>query len=172
MFEHLRLICFDLDDTLWPCQPVIQAAEDELYTWLQRFAPRLTAQHSPQQLREHRLALAARYPEIAHDVTELRLRSLVTLLHGLGYAPGLADQACAVFRRARNRVTPYAEVSENLARLRPHFTLVSVTNGNSQVEQTPLADSFHHSLTIFKGNFFENSLLIPWFTYAVTINRA
>ena len=147
MFEHVRLICFDLDDTLWPCHAVISAAEAECYAWLQRFAPRLTAQYGLQQLREHRISMAERNPEIAHDLTEVRLRSLAALLRGQGYAYAVAVEACAVFRRARNRVTPYAEVAGHLARLRPHYTLVSVTNGNSQIEQTPLAESFDHSLT-------------------------
>ena len=126
---------------------MIQAAEAECYAWLEREAPRLTAQHGPQQLREHRTALAARHPEIAHDMTEVRLRSLALLLEQQGYAIGLAHQASDVFRAARNRVTPYDDVPEALARLREHYTLVSVTNGNSQIEHTPLHASFDHSLT-------------------------
>ena len=35
----------------------------------------------------------------------------------------------------------------SLVSLRARYTLVSVTNGNSQIEQTPLHDSFDHSLT-------------------------
>ncbi len=147
MFETVRLICFDLDDTLWPCQPVIRAAEAECYAWLERAAPRLTAQHDPQQLREHRMALGEQHPEIGHDMTEVRLRSLAVLLQQQGYPIGLAHEASDVFRAARNRVTPYDDVPEALARLRERYTLVSVTNGNSQIEHTPLHASFDHSLT-------------------------
>ncbi len=147
MFSHVRLICFDLDDTLWPCHPVIHAAEAECYAWLAREAPRLTARHSADQLRTHRLELGRSQPEIAHDLTEVRRRSLAILLEAEGYDRDLARQANAVFRAARNRVTPYAEVPGALARLRRHYTLVSVTNGNSQIERTPLHASFDHSLT-------------------------
>ncbi|MGB5774740.1 MAG: HAD-IA family hydrolase [Sedimenticolaceae bacterium] len=147
MFGHVRLICFDLDDTLWPCSPVIRAAEAECYAWLERTAPRVTAQYDLQQLREHRMALGAQHPEIAHDMTEVRLRSLAVLLQQQGYSIGLALQANDVFRAARNRVTPYDEVPEALACLRERYTLVSVTNGNSQIEHTPLSASFDHSLT-------------------------
>lgn len=147
MFEHVRLISFDLDDTLWPCHPVIRKAEQTCYDWLQRKAPQLTERFSPDALREHRLSLGRARPEIAHDVTEIRLQSLRALLRETGYADDVAHAASDVFRAARNRVTPYDEVIDNLDRLRPRYTLVSVTNGNSQIEHTPLHGSFHHSLT-------------------------
>ncbi len=98
-------------------------------------------------MREHRSATGRAYPGIAHDLTEVRLRSLAILLQQAGYPRELAHAASAVFREARNRVTPFDEVVDNLARLREHYTLVSVTNGNSQIEHTPLHASFHHSLT-------------------------
>ncbi len=147
MFDKVRLICFDLDDTLWPCHRVIRAAEAECYDWLERETPRLTARYTPEQLREHRFATGRKHPEIAHDLTEVRLRSLAALLQEEGYGNGLARRASDVFRAARNRVTPYADVIEALARLRETYTLVSVTNGNSQIECTPLHGSFDHSLT-------------------------
>ncbi len=147
MFEQVRLISFDLDDTLWPCRPVIRAAEAECYQWLAREAPRLTERYTPEALREHRLAVAATHTGIAHDVTAVRLRSLTELLASQGYAASAAEAACEVFRRARNRVRPYADVIESLERLRPRYRLVSVTNGNAQIDQTPLRGQFHLSLT-------------------------
>lgn len=147
MFAHVRLITFDLDDTLWPCAPVIQAAEQESYAWLEQQAPRLTQRHSPHDLRAHRMQLARSQPEIAHDLTELRLRSLAMLLEDAGYPRQFAQHANDLFRTARNRVTPYDEVFGELVRLRQRYTLVSVTNGNSQIEHTPLHASFDHSLT-------------------------
>ena len=44
-------------------------------------------------------------------------------------------------------MTLYDEVFGELVRLRQRYTLVSVTNGNSQIEHTPLHASFDHSLT-------------------------
>jgi len=146
-FAHVSLITFDLDDTLWPCHAVIHAAEAECYAWLQEQAPRLTARFTPGQLREHRLAWGSSHPGIAHDLTEVRLRSLAALLDDAGYGVELAHAASDVFRAARNRVTPYSEVIDALAVLRRRYTLVSVTNGNSQIEHTPLRASFDHSLT-------------------------
>lgn len=146
-FGHVRLITFDLDDTLWPCQPVIQAAEAVCHAWLSREAPRLAARYNPEQLREHRLAMMRRHPEIVHDLTEVRRRALADLLARFGYPEELAQRAVLVFRAARNRVTPYAGVVDALSRLRVGYTLVSVTNGNAEIAHTPLRASFDLSLT-------------------------
>jgi putative hydrolase of the HAD superfamily len=143
----LRLITVDLDDTLWPCAPVIQAAEQALYAWLCERAPRLTERFDADALRRHRRALMAARPEIAHDLTSVRLLSLRALLAELDYDLALADAAVDVFRRHRNRVEPFADVAPVLARLREHHRLVAVTNGNVQVHETPLRDAFHHALT-------------------------
>jgi putative hydrolase of the HAD superfamily len=147
VLSHVRLICFDLDDTLWPCAPVIRAAEAACYEWLTQNAPRLTERFGQDDLRNHRLEMGRQQPHIAHDLTEVRLRSLASLLEDHGYPLALAHQASDVFRAARNQVTPYDEVVEGLALLRRRYTLVSVTNGNSQIDRTPLHASFDHSLT-------------------------
>ncbi len=144
---RIRLITIDLDDTLWPCAPVIRDAEDALYAWLEARAPRLTAAHDAASLREHRCALMQASPEIAHDVTALRLLALRLLLDEFGYDTGLADDAMALFQQRRNLVQPYADVPAALQRLRDRYRLVALTNGNAEVHKTPLRDVFHRSLT-------------------------
>jgi putative hydrolase of the HAD superfamily len=142
-----RLVTIDLDDTVWPCAPVIRAAEEALYAWLAAQTPRLAAAHDPLSLREHRRALMAARPDIAHDVTELRRAALAALLAEHGYPEALADHAMAVFRRTRNQVEPYADVAPALTRLRRDLCIVAVTNGNAEVRHTPLRDAFDHVLT-------------------------
>jgi len=146
LFDGIRLITIDLDDTVWPCAPIIHQAEEALYCWLSRAAPRLTQAHDVRSLRAHRKVVAQQRPDIAHDLTRLRREHLRLLLGAYGYDEGLADTGIALFRRERNRVTPYPEVATVLADWRPRFTLVSVTNGNSDLEQTPLRGLFHHHL--------------------------
>ncbi|TVQ92374.1 MAG: HAD family hydrolase [Chromatiaceae bacterium] len=147
MSQVYRLITLDLDDTLWPCAPVIAAAEAALQQWLREQAPRLAAAHDPDSLRAHRMALMRVRPEIAHDLTRVRRESLAALLRAFGYAEDLADAAMLRFRQARNRVEPYADVIPVLGRLRQAHRLVSVTNGNAQLAQTPLRDCFDRALT-------------------------
>jgi len=142
----ISLITVDLDDTLWPCEPVILAAERELHDWLRRRAPRLARDHDMSSLRRHRQQIGALRPDIAHDITELRRLSLHNLLQDYQYSGDLAQQAMEVFLQRRNRVEPYPEVPAALKRLGRDYRLVATTNGNADVERTPLRGLFHYSI--------------------------
>lgn len=143
----IKLITIDLDDTVWPCAPVIRAAEHALYEWLGGVAERLIQVHDLASLREHRRAVMAAYPEIAHDLTEVRRVSLRELLTELGYLPGLADEGIRLFLDHRNRVEPYLDVHQALVALSRRYLLVSITNGNAEVARTPLHGLFKLSLS-------------------------
>jgi putative hydrolase of the HAD superfamily len=147
MHDRYRLLTFDLDDTLWPCQPTIDAAETVFYRWLQTYTPRLTAHYDLDALRLHRREIFATHPEIAHDMTAIRNVSLQLLLTRYGYKADWANHAVKVFCQYRQYVTPYPEVLAVLKQLRSHFCLISLTNGNAEVAQTPLRDCFDYSLT-------------------------
>lgn len=145
MFEQVEMITLDLDDTLWPCFPTLHAAEQALFDWLRERAPALAEDHDVASLRAHRIAVAQRHPEVAHDLTEVRRRSLRLLASEYRLAPDMPEQATEVFRRARNRVDPYEDVVDALKVLRRRYVLAAVSNGNAQVEQTPLAGCFDFS---------------------------
>lgn len=142
-----RLLTIDLDDTLWPCAPVIEAAEAALHAWLTRAAPRLVAVHDPASLSRHRRALMAAHPARAHDLSWVRHQSLVELLVDFGYDPALADQGLALFLEHRQQVVPFADVVPALEVLAESCRLVSITNGNADVTRSPLRDLFDLSLT-------------------------
>ena len=143
----IELITLDLDETLWPCLAPIQRAEEALHDWLGQRAPRLTQALSQDDLRAHRRDLMARQPDIAHDVTAIRLTSLQLLLDEFGHDPALATEGMALFLAHRNQVEPYPDVIPVLRVLAANYRLVSVTNGNADPERTPLRGLFHRSLT-------------------------
>lgn len=134
----IRLITIDLDDTLWPCAPVIDKAEATVHAWLSEHAGRLTEAHDIASLRAHRRALMEARPELAHDITALRRHSLETLLDRHGYPRSLAAEAVEVFLTARHEVTPFPDVLPALEQLARDYYLVTVTNGNADVHRTPL----------------------------------
>jgi len=142
-FSGVRLLTFDLDDTLWPCFPTIMAAEQEVHAWLADRAPQLTEKHDIESLRAHRLQVAGENPHMAHDLTAIRTHSYRQLARRHGVSEEVAHEANAIFRQARNRVQPYEEVAGVLRNLGEHYVLVAVSNGNAQVEKTPLAGCFH-----------------------------
>lgn len=147
MFADIKVISFDLDDTLWPCRPVIQRAEQRLYDWLTEQAPAIAADYSMEDMRLHRLAFQRDNPHIAHDLTRVRQQALQQLTAAYGYHPSLSARGIALFREARNQVTPYPDVRPVLSRLFARYRIVSVTNGNAEIHNTPLSSLFHRSFT-------------------------
>ena len=145
--SSFRLITLDLDDTVWPCVPVIQAAEEVFHDWLHRHAPRLAEAHDLTSMRRHRRELMDAMPEIAHDLGQIRRRSLAMLLESFDYAVGLAEEALALFGEHRNRVEPFEDVAPVLRTLSAHYRLVSLTNGTANPEATPLRGLFERSIT-------------------------
>lgn len=147
MIKDVACITFDLDDTLWPVEPVITAAEQELHQWLATHYPRVTEQYSVEQLTAKRMELITSRVEIAHDVTALRFQSLLNLAREFNYSNDLARDGLKVFRQHRNNVAPYAESEPTLVKLAKHFTLGAITNGNAQLENIEIGRYFDFVVT-------------------------
>jgi len=139
---RIKLLTFDLDDTLWDFAPVLTRAERITYDWLQRRAPVLTERFSLDTLREMRMELARRQPDIAHRVTALRIIALREALIAAEFAEQeaqtLADEAFAVFLEARHAVDLFEAAEEVLAELGGRYRLGAITNGNIDVARLGL----------------------------------
>lgn len=145
----IRLITFDLDDTLWDVRPVLHSAELVLREWLTGNAPDLN-DFSVEALGAIRRTLLDAQPELRHRISELRRRILCHALEEAGYPQGeareLAEQAFQVFLEARHAVQLFPEVHPTLELLANHYTLGVITNGNADVRRLGLADYFHFAL--------------------------
>ncbi|MFV3404131.1 MULTISPECIES: HAD family hydrolase [Pseudomonas] len=145
----IKLITFDLDDTLWDTAPVIASAEVVLRDWLHANAPMLGGVPV-----EHLFAIRERLvqaePALKHRISALRRRVLFHALEEVGYsekqALALADEGFEVFLHARHQVQVFPEVQPMLEALRQHYTLGVVTNGNADVRRLGLADYFRFAL--------------------------
>ncbi|MFI4888996.1 MAG: HAD family hydrolase [Steroidobacterales bacterium] len=137
-----QVLSFDLDDTLWPIGPVIEAAERELYAWLQRSHPAVADGHSIETMRALRESVAAKFPQHAHDLTLLRREALALQFGAAGHDQRHADHALDVFLTARNRVELYPDVRPALERLCRRYRLFAVSNGNADLKRCGLADLF------------------------------
>ena len=142
----IKLLSFDLDDTLWPCLPTIQAAEKAHYDWLQQHVPALCQRYSIDQLRQHRLDFMARHPHWAHDLSRVRFESLRALSAELNIPDDWVEPAFQVFYRARQKVTLFDDVAPVLDRLARHYRLLALTNGNSDVVLTGIHHWFDFAL--------------------------
>jgi len=142
-----RVISFDLDDTLWPVAPVIAAAEQALFNWLQARCPQAVSGHSIESMRSLRARVAEQFPQHSHDLTFLRRRALAEQFGAAGYAESLADEALEIFLAERNRVEFYADVRPSLVRLRARYRLFAVSNGNADLQRCGAGDLFDGHVT-------------------------
>jgi putative hydrolase of the HAD superfamily len=131
-------ITFDLDDTLWAIDPVIERAEQRMHAWLAEHYPRLAQRYSPADLRALRNELADDRPDLAHDLSALRRESLALAAARCGYGREAAEGAFAVMWQARNEVELFADVLPVLRALAQQFTLGALTNGNADIARIGL----------------------------------
>jgi len=144
MLSDIRAIAFDLDNTLWDVEPVLERAEQCLAAWLQEHCPRLAL--SREQLRAAREQLARREPHNAHDLSYLRVATLTAHAREHGYDERVALDAFEVFLAARNVVEIFPDVAPALSRLRQRYALASLSNGNADLARIGLDHIFNVSL--------------------------
>ncbi|MEC4021481.1 HAD-IA family hydrolase [Pseudomonas fulva] len=146
---NIKLITFDLDDTLWDTAPVIASAEVVLRDWLQANAP-LLGDVPVEHLFAIRERIVLAEPELKHRISALRRRVLTRALEDVGYgqtqAQQLAEQGFEVFLQARHKVEIFPEVQPMLELLSQHYALGVITNGNADVSRLGLADYFRFAL--------------------------
>jgi putative hydrolase of the HAD superfamily len=143
----IAAITLDLDDTLWPIEPVMLRAERRLDDWLKTHCPRAAAAYSIPAMRALRDRIAHENPHLAHDFSAQRRLSLHTALSEHGYADAHVEGAYSEFYAARNEVECYADVLPALTRLAARFPLVSLTNGNADIERIGIAHLFRFSIS-------------------------
>jgi len=144
----VRAITIDLDDTLWPIWPTIERAEKVLHDWLVERAPMAAALFSsPSALREIRNYMAEQRPELKHDLSAVRRESIRLALYRAGENPLLADQAFEVFFAERQRVTLFDDAKAALEFLSARFPMVSLSNGNADLERVGIAGYFRAAIS-------------------------
>ena len=146
MPQIIKVLSFDLDDTLWPCFPTIKRAEKRLFQWLSEHVPSITQHYDIYQLREKRRLLLNEHSDLAHDLTQLRIKSFEMLADEFGLANDWIEPAFKIFYEARQQVTLFDDVKPVLDELNEEFKLVSLTNGNASTVETGVDHWFDFAL--------------------------
>ena len=145
----IRLITFDLDDTLWPVAPVIIRAEHRMRDFLDTHAPEVNRRFDREALTELRERLLQTQPELLHDISGLRHRMVESTLVACGYvdAPSLAEGAFAAFLDARHDIEYFEDALDTLEHLSRRYTLAALSNGNASVTRLGLDRYFAFHLS-------------------------
>ncbi len=149
--SRIRAITLDLDDTLWPSAPTLARAEQRTYACLAEQAPAVAAMWSIEQLRELRLSIFSKHPELQHDFLRIRRMAMRAAFEAAGLSGAavheLIEHVLDVFMTARNQVDLYPEVRGCLTRLSQRFALASLTNGNADVARIGIGHHFKATIS-------------------------
>ena len=150
MTTNVRLITFDLDDTLWDVRPALEVAEQAQWSYLRSCFPNLALEAaSREELATIRSTLLAQRPELAHRISLFRETFIERLLQSKGVSSDesaqAARQAFAVFLSKRHNVAVYDGAHSVLAALANKFLLGALTNGNADVRKTEIGQYFDYA---------------------------
>ena len=147
---RLRVITFDLDNTLWNVRTVIGGAERRLVAWLEAELPAAAAVYrNTSDLMAMRGRLIDEQPQLAHDISGLRVAILQQVMRRSGYreaqARQLAARAFEVLIKARHNIKFFDGAFGALGNLSRRYTLGSLTNGNADPKRLKLDRYFSFS---------------------------
>ena len=128
----IKVIAFDLDDTLWHVDPVIIRAEQILKDWLIEHVPGFP--YDMHYMNQFRKQVLADQPKLAGRVTEFRRRVIVNALihHGRTDSTKIATEAMQVFWSLAIKLRFLMAPSDHgvVAQL---YRLGAITNGNADI---------------------------------------
>lgn len=142
----IDVISIDLDDTLWPINPVIKRAEKRLRRWLRANCPRVELNPETDHFLTLRKKILDIHPDRGHDFAFQRRAGLAMLLEPAGYDASVVEAAYKVFASQRNEVELYDDVLPALERLSQEYRLLAITNGSADLEQVGIARHFEHTI--------------------------
>lgn len=149
--RKIRLVTFDLDDTLWHTAPVIMQAEQRLRDWLAQHSPE-AGQLTWERLQSLKAQVLERMPHISHSVSAVRFQVLqqVYLQSGMTreQAALAAEEAFQFFLAERQKVAVSPQVKPVLGALRQQgYMLGALSNGNADVRRVGLGEYFDFALS-------------------------
>ena len=147
----IKVLSFDLDDTLWHVDSVLHGAEKDVSNWLEQHCPAVLEKYDAIALRHLRMEVYQQQPELQHQISQLRIEAMRQAMVNSGInsteAASLAEQAFEVFIEARHQVNYFDEVENTLAELKQAYTLGVLTNGNANVYRLGLGQYFEFAFS-------------------------
>lgn len=134
----IKLITFDLDNTLWEIDPVIIEAEKTMRVWVAEHVPEAVAHLEMDQLKQTYKHILKQHPEVAHHPTNFRKKLLyqvftqASLAHD--HAHEMSEKAFEIFYRGRNKITLFHQAEDILKSLSKQYSLIALTNGNANLK--------------------------------------
>ena len=143
----IRAITLDLDDTLWDIGPVITRAEHKIYEQICQWFPRIVQHYDNRAIQKVRQRVVEDRPDIAHDLTEIRRVTFEWILQECNYDPDNSYILLEQFLELRHQVKFFPDVLPALLRLSERCPLLTLTNGNADIERLGITHFFIGQVT-------------------------
>ncbi|MET0255143.1 MAG: HAD family hydrolase [Luteibacter sp.] len=142
----VRAVSLDLDDTLWPVLPALIEAEHCVDRWLRQHHPDVASAWPIEAMRELRDQIARDNTHLSHDFSEQRRLTIRHAFAACGIDDAPVDELWRIYFAARNNVELYPDSLAALERINALVPLVSISNGNADLEVIGLHHLFHTRL--------------------------
>ena len=148
--KKIKLITFDLDDTLWPNHKVIVDAEKALWSFLMMKVPQVKDQLNEDNINRIRVELVEKDNSLKFNLTKFRKEVVKALLLELGLDENEAiyysNESFHEFFKVRNKVQLYKDAKTILERLHRKVLIGSLSNGNADLEIIGINSFFDFSV--------------------------
>ena len=149
MTNKIKMITFDLDDTLWDNKPMITNAEIKTRKWIEDRVGTINwgDLNDFLQLRE---TLIRKDKSIAWDISKLRIEIFKEKIKGLVSTDDiskLAEDAFAYFLKKRHEIELFPGVEGALKALSENYMLGVLTNGNADIYKLSIGKYFKFSIS-------------------------
>ncbi|MBM7071217.1 HAD-IA family hydrolase [Shewanella sp. 202IG2-18] len=153
--KPIKVISFDLDDTLYDNRPYILKAESEFLSFMQKHYP---AEHQWQSeyWRAEKQKLESEQPEISHDTWQSREQNAKRILLSMGLNQQDANSGAKAglehFLHYRSDFKVPEKSIELLKLLATKFKLIGISNGNVDPKRIGIAQYFEFILHAGNGH--------------------
>tara|TARA_B100000945_G_scaffold178940_1_gene143512 strand:+ start:7422 stop:8123 length:702 start_codon:yes stop_codon:yes gene_type:complete len=147
--KKIKLITFDLDDTLWDNVPTITKAEIDTRKWVEEKVGKIEWGDFNDfiKLREE---LIKDDPEIEWDISKLRkeiFRKKLAHVSPLSLRNEIVEEAFNIFIKKRHQIKLFNGVENALEVLSKKYSLGVLTNGNADIYKFPIGKYFKFSIS-------------------------
>ena len=147
--KNIKMITFDLDDTLWDNMPTITKAEFETRKWIEDQVGKVEWGDFNDfiKIREE---LIKNDPSVQWDISKLRKEIFrIKLLHiePESYRNRIVENAFDLFMLKRHEIELFDDVEVVIKDLSKKFTLGVLTNGNADIYKCDIGKYFHLSIS-------------------------
>ena len=147
----IKVISFDLDDTLWPIMPTILNAEKVTNAWIKKNYPGVGSLLGSKETTQSRDRLLKKNPDLKYQLSTLRELYFIELGLLAGYSESEAKQMASssfeIFFNERNNVVLFEGVEDCLNDLKEQYSLGVITNGNADLKKIGIDHYFDFSFS-------------------------